>query len=93
MKQKLAKVKYLSSTCDLWTCRGKAYIGVTVNYINPNDISQRVSNVIACKRLEGSHNHLALAKELSIIYRDFGVSGIVGSCVTDNAASFVKAFR
>lgn len=91
VKRELKKVKFLSATCDIWSCKHRSYIAVNVTYINPKTFKSK-SFLIAIERFEGSHTNDAVANKLKNIFKRFGIFGKVVGVTTDNGSEFVAAF-
>ena len=87
----LEDVQDVGTTANCWSCHNKAYLGMTVHWIQKNDRSRQHA-VLACKRLEGSHTFDVLAEAMSSIHSQFGLQEKVRRTTTDNGSNFVKAF-
>ena len=79
------------TTTDCWSARNRAYIGVTVHWLDIATLERR-SAALACRRMRGAHTHVMLATALDDIHMEYGVSSTVCKTTTDNGANFVKAF-
>jgi len=85
--------KYICLTTGIWSSLNKSYLGMTMHYIEENTY-QRFSYVIACRRIEGSHNYMNIAKSISDILTSYKIDvKKISHTVTDNASNFGKAFR
>ncbi|XP_025202226.1 uncharacterized protein LOC112599519 [Melanaphis sacchari] len=91
--EKVSKQKYICLTTDIWSSLNKSYLGMTMHYIDENTY-QRFSYAIACRRIEGSHNYMNIAKCISEILTSYRIDVTkISHTVTDNATNFGKAFR
>ena len=87
----LTSVRWVSCTADLWSAHKRAYLGLTVHFIDDKTL-QMCSNVLACRRFRGSHTGEAIGHMLSNLLKEFGISKKTLDFVTDNAPNFAKAF-
>jgi hypothetical protein len=90
--EKLTSIRWVSCTADLWSAHKKAYLGITVHFIDDKTL-QMHSAILACRRFKGSHTGDAIGHMISDLLREFGISKKVQNIVTDNAANFAKAFH
>jgi hypothetical protein len=88
---KLTSVQWASCTADLWSAHKRAYLGITVHFIDDKTFEMH-SAVLACRRFRGSHTGVAIGRMLANILKEFGIAKKVLNIVTDNAANFAKAF-
>lgn len=65
---------------------------MTCHWINPKTL-ERVSCLLAIKRLTESHTYDVLAKAMESVYSDFNISDKVIYTTTDNGSNFVKSFE
>jgi hypothetical protein len=87
----LADQKFVATTTDCWTSFGKAYLGITVHWID-RQTRERRSACLALRRMKGSHNFDVIAKMLEDIHKEFGIETKIVKTTTDNGSNFVKAF-
>lgn len=87
----LSGVAWMSATADIWSAHKRAYMGVTLNYVNHETIEME-SIALGCRRFRGSHTGEAIAKCLRGIFDEYGVTSRILNVVTDNATNFSKAF-
>jgi len=88
---KLAAVPWMSATADIWSAHKRAYMGVTLHYVESETLKM-TSCHLACRRFKGAHTGMAIGEMLYSIFKDFCISAKVQNVVTDNAANFTKAF-
>lgn len=91
LKNNLSRVTTVATTADIWSCRKRSYLGMTVHYIDPTSLERKMG-VLACRRLKGRHTYDVVAKEIEMIHVEYGIENKVCSTTTDNASNFVKAF-
>lgn len=92
LKNLLKKQKYVCATCDVWTARAKRFLGVTVHFISKK--YQRRSYVLGFRQLEGKQTFEVLAKEMSDIFKEYGLTvDKITNVVTDGGSAFCKSFR
>lgn len=65
---------------------------MTCHWINPKTL-ERVSCLLAIKRIKGSHTYNILAKKMESVYLYFNISDKVIYTTTDNGSNFVKSFQ
>ncbi|KAL4097877.1 hypothetical protein QTP88_022580 [Uroleucon formosanum] len=91
LKMEFKTVEYVCLTADCWTVFHKAYIGVTVHWLDDN--LERHSKALACRRMFGRHTYDNIAEILDRIINEFHLQNKITLIVTDNASNFVKAFK
>jgi hypothetical protein len=87
----LQSVKWISATADIWSAHKRAYLGVTIHYVNPNTL-QMTSLALACRRVRGAHTGDAIGRKLAASFKEFQIQSKVVNVVTDNASNMCKAF-
>lgn len=92
LKAILEKQKYVCCTCDVWSSRAQAYLGVTVHYISTE--FERKSFVLAFRQLKGRQTYDVLGKILDAIFKEYGLSTEkITNVVTDGGSAFCKSFK
>lgn len=93
LTETISKQMYVCVTTDIWSSLNKSYLGMTLHYIEERTF-QRFSYALACRRIEGSHNYINIAKCISEIMKCYKIDvSKISHTVTDNASNFGKAFR
>lgn len=88
----LADQKYICVTCDVWSSRANSFLGATVHLLNCN--FERISYVLAFRRLKSKQTHKELSIELKNILRSYEIKNTqVTNVCTDGGSAFCKASR
>lgn len=88
----LTKQKYVCITTDIWSARGRSFIGVTVHFLSSE--FARESFVLAFREVKVRQTYDVLAKLLFDIFNEFGLTiKKITNVVTDGGSAFCKAFR
>lgn len=89
----LAKCRKVCTTCDLWSKRGKCFIGMTAHYIDESTL-ERHSFLIAFRRIKGRAKYDKLAKFMYDIHNEYRLSiENLTYTITDGGTNFCKSFR
>lgn len=83
---------FLSSAADIWSCKTRSSLAVSVHYIDSSDFTLK-SLLIACKQFPGTHNAYNTAQLLNSIYRRFELDDKIVATTTDNGGEFRAGFR
>jgi hypothetical protein len=84
---------YVSTTADSWSSHNRAFLGMTVHWINRETL-QREKAVLGIKEISERQTADYLAKALIDLHQQFGLNkGNVVSTTTDNGANYVAAFK
>lgn len=95
IKTKLIRIlneqKYVCTTCNVWSSRGRSFIGITVHFI---DHYKRKSYVLAFRELVGRQTYKALSKIIANVFAEYLIPlSKITHVVTDGGCAFCKAFR
>lgn len=95
VKAKLKKLieieKFVCLTADIWTNKGKSFIGITIHFFD--DELNRKSFLLAFRRMYGRHTYDVIAEMLLGVQKEFNIKRkIVTHVVTDGGSNFSKAF-
>uniref|UniRef100_H2ZRI5 HAT C-terminal dimerisation domain-containing protein n=1 Tax=Latimeria chalumnae TaxID=7897 RepID=H2ZRI5_LATCH len=89
---RLADIKSVCTTADIWTAHKKSFFGMMCHWIDPTSL-QRVSAALACTRIHGKHTLDVIASLIDKIHTSFSLGDKVVRTVTDNGSNFAKAFK
>lgn len=92
LKVKLATLTTVCTTVDCWTSRRRGFIGMTVHWIEEQTL-ERKGACLAVREILGRHTYDVLAKIISSVNEEFGITKKVCFTVTDSGSNFIKAFR
>lgn len=94
LKNKLAKQPQVCVTTDVWNHRCRSYLGVSVHFIDDENVKIRRSYILAFRRLKQRHTFDYLEVCLNEIFVEFELSvKKITHAVTDGGSNFCKAFR
>lgn len=93
IKQELMSIEYICTTVDLWSDYKQCFLGVTIHWIEPDNL-QRKSIALACRKFTGARSNESIGDLVQEIYSVYGIenSKIVAT-VTDNGSNFINAFK
>lgn len=92
LKTLLEKQTYVCLTSDIWSCRNRSYLGMTIHFISES--LEKKSYSLACKRIRYNHTYNNIALIMHKILKEFTLDvAKVTHIVTDNATNFGKVFR
>uniref|UniRef100_H3A6Y5 BED-type domain-containing protein n=1 Tax=Latimeria chalumnae TaxID=7897 RepID=H3A6Y5_LATCH len=89
---RLADIKSVCTTADIWTAHNKSFFGMTCHWIDPT-LFQRVSAALACTQIHGKHTFNVIVSLIDEIHTSFSLGDKVVRTVTDNGLNFAKAFK
>nr|XP_014350595.1 PREDICTED: uncharacterized protein LOC106705523 [Latimeria chalumnae] len=89
---RVADIKSICTTADIWTAHNKSFFGMTCHWINPTSLHW-VSAALACTRIRGRHTFDMIASLIDEIHTSFSLGDKVVCTVTDNGSNFAKAFK
>ena len=90
LKEEFTNARSVSITADGWSCGTKAFIVVTVHWLDSE--LKRKSDALACRRIVGRHTYDMMASSIEEILVEFRTH-YKTSGAKDNGSNFVKAFR
>uniref|UniRef100_H3A5J1 BED-type domain-containing protein n=1 Tax=Latimeria chalumnae TaxID=7897 RepID=H3A5J1_LATCH len=85
---RLADIKSVCTTADIWTAHNKSFFGMTCHWIDPTSL-QWVNAALACRK----HAFDVIASLIDEIHTSFSLEDKVVRTVTDNGSNFAKAFK
>ena len=91
LKEEFTNAGSVSITADGWSCGTKAFIGITVHWLDSE--LKRKSAALACRRIVGRHTYDVIASSIEEILVEFRIHNKTSGATTDNGSNFVKAFR
>uniref|UniRef100_H3AIY7 BED-type domain-containing protein n=1 Tax=Latimeria chalumnae TaxID=7897 RepID=H3AIY7_LATCH len=89
---RLADIKSICTTADIWTAHNKSFFGMTCHWIDPT-LLQWVSTALSCTRIRGKHTFDIIASLIDEIHTSFSLGDKVVRTITDNGSNFAKAFK
>lgn len=93
LRQVLAVQKYVCTTVDVWSSRGRSYLGMTVHYIDC-DTFERKSYVLAFRLLQKGQDHAYLGKIIHAVHKAYGLNTEkITDTITDGGSNLCKSFR
>jgi len=94
--KRMSVVDNICLTADIWSSRGRSFMGVTGHWLQFAKTStevERISVVLALRRFPGSHSFDRIGEMLHGILMEYKIKEKVVCVVTDNGSNFVKAFN
>ncbi|KAG0705270.1 hypothetical protein GWK47_024527 [Chionoecetes opilio] len=91
IKSILKDLPHVATTADSWTAHNRSFIGSTVHWIDPTDLSRKMAT-LAIKEIKVSQTKGIIATKLDQVNRAFNISRKVVLTTTDNGANYVAAF-
>ncbi|XP_060845484.1 E3 SUMO-protein ligase ZBED1-like [Rhopalosiphum padi] len=94
VKDKLKNVSAVYLTTDGWTSRNnESFLAVTAHFIDPDNVTELSSVLLACTSFEDSHTADNLALFLKNTVDEWGLSQRITVVVSDNAANIKSAIE
>lgn len=94
VKDKLKNVTAVCLTTDGWTSRNnESFLAVTAHFIDPDNITELSSVLLACTSFNESHTADNLASFLKNTVSEWGLSQRITVVVSDNAANIKSAIE
>lgn len=92
LKETLANVSHACATADLWTSYSRAYLGMTIHWLDPTTLEQ-CNDVLSCKRIKGKKSFDVLASAMKEGLDSVGARGKVATTVVDGGTNIRKALK
>lgn len=93
IKQELLNIKYICTTVDLWSNHNQCFFGVTIHWIEPDNLN-RNSMALACQKFTRTHNNESICDLIQEIYSVYGIENYkIVATVTDNGSNLTNAFK
>jgi len=94
VKDKLKNVSAVCLTTDGWTSRNnESFLAVTAHFIDPDNVTELSSVLLACTSFGESHTADNLASFLKTTVDEWGLSQRITVVVSDNAANIKSAIE
>ncbi|XP_019740446.1 ADP-ribosylarginine hydrolase isoform X2 [Hippocampus comes] len=90
VNQLLSKQQWLATTADSWTVHHRAFLGMTVHWIDRLSLKRKKAT-LACRELKVGQTHQLLGEAIHEVHREFGIVEKVVATTTDNGANYVAA--
>lgn len=92
LKELLQQQNHICMTCDVWSSRAQAYLGISVHFINQT--YQTESFVLAFREIKYRQTHADLSSEINKVFKEFDIKvSKITNLVTDGGSAFCKAFK
>lgn len=92
LTEKLAGLRYVCTTADVWTAHGRSFFGMTCHWIDPASLERR-SAALGFARLRGRVAYDAVAGRIHQIHAAHNIESKVRTTLTDNGSPFVSVFK
>lgn len=88
----IAKQQHICMTCDIWSSRAQAFMGMTLHFLTSN--FSRVSCVLAFRDMPGRQTNKEITDLILQVFKEFDIPiDKVTHIVTDGGSAFCKAFK
>ncbi|XP_019748720.1 uncharacterized protein LOC109529736 isoform X1 [Hippocampus comes] len=85
----LSKQKWVATTADCWTVHSRAFLGMTVHWIDRPSLVRRKAT-LACRELKTDQ---LLAEVIRDVHQEFGIVKKVVATTTDNGTNYVAVLN
>lgn len=97
IKEKLKTIfkeqSHVCTTADVWSCRGRSFLGVSAHFIDSKDLIRR-SYILAFKAILKKQDYQFIGQLIHEVHRDYGLDATkIPFTVTDGGSNMCKAFR
>ena len=92
LKKELQHIDTVVDTADIWSSFRKAFMGTTVNWIDPKTLNRK-HDVLGCTRMFGAHTSASVGQYVGKALDSLGVRKKTKFCITDGAKNMKACFR